>query len=105
MLSSASSGLKLIFIFKASKTSAEPQFDETALLPCFATLTPMLAKTIAAAVDIFKEFWPSPPVPQVSIVFVSAETFVALLLKTKMPPANSSFVSPFFIKASRISII
>ena len=65
----------------------------------------MLAKTIAAAVEIFKEFWPSPPVPQVSIVFGSAETFVALSLRTKMPPANSSFVSPFFIKASRISII
>ena len=56
MLSSASFGFKLIFIFKASKTSAEPQLDETALLPCFATLTPVLAKTIAAAVEIFKEF-------------------------------------------------
>ena len=60
-----------MFIFKASNTSAEPQFDETALFPCLATFTPILANTIAAAVDIFNEFNPSPPVPQVSIVLES----------------------------------
>ena len=67
--SSTSFGFKLIFIFNAPRTSAEPQLDETALLPCLATLTPILAKTIAAAVEILSEFCPSPPVPHVSMVF------------------------------------
>ena len=53
---SASSEFKFIFIPKASRTSAEPQLDETALFPCLATGNPMLAKTIAAAEDIFREF-------------------------------------------------
>ena len=47
---SASFGFKLILIFRASRTSADPQFEETALFPCLATLIPILAKTIAAAV-------------------------------------------------------
>ena len=61
MFSSTSLGFKLIFTFKASSTSAEPQFEETALFPCLATSTPILAKVIAAAVEMFKEFCPSPP--------------------------------------------
>ena len=65
----------------------------------------MLAKTIAAAVEIFNEFCPSPPVPQVSMVSGSALTLLAFSLKTNIPPANSSLVSPFLIKASKISII
>ena len=92
-------------IFRASNTSAEPQFDETALLPCLATFTPKLDNVIAAAVEIFKEFFPSPPVPQVSIVFSSDLTLEAFSLKTKIPPANSSLVSPFLRSNSNISII
>ena len=66
------SGSKLIFIFNSSKTSPDPHFDETALFPCFATLTPMLANNKADAVDIFNVFIPSPPVPHVSIqLFIS----------------------------------
>ena len=60
------------------------------------------AKTMADAVEIFKEFCPSPPVPHVSMVFKSALTLLAFSLKTKIPPANSSLVSPFFISASKI---
>ena len=82
IFSSALLGFKLILIFKASKTSADPQLEETALLPCLATLIPILDKTIAAAVEIFSEFWPSPPVPQVSIVLGSELTLLALSLKT-----------------------
>ena len=82
ILSSTSFGFKFILILKASKTSADPQLEETALFPCLATLIPILDKTIAAAVEIFKEFWPSPPVPQVSIVSGSALTLFALSLKT-----------------------
>jgi anthranilate phosphoribosyltransferase len=44
----------------------EARFEETALLPCLATLVPILAKSKADAVEIFKVFMPSPPVPQVS---------------------------------------
>ncbi len=51
-----SKGEVKLLIFKASSTSADPQFDETALLPCLATLTPILDKTIAAAVEILSEF-------------------------------------------------
>ena len=77
MFFSTSFGFKFISIFNASSTSADPQFDETALLPCLATLTPILESVIAAAVDIFKEFKPSPPVPHVSIVYGFDLTFVA----------------------------
>ena len=37
---SISSGSKSILILRASKTSPDPHFEETALFPCFATLTP-----------------------------------------------------------------
>ena len=63
---SISVGSRSILIFKASSTSPEPHFDDTALLPCLATFVPMLAKSRAEAVDIFSVFIPSPPVPQVS---------------------------------------
>ena len=82
IFSSTSCGLRFILILSASNTSAEPQFDDTALLPCLATFTPILANTIAAAVEMFKEFWPSPPVPHVSIVVSSVITLFALSLKT-----------------------
>ena len=52
-----------------SNISAEPDFELTERLPCFATVTPALAATIAALVDMFKVSFISPPVPQVSIVF------------------------------------
>ena len=94
MLLATPSGCKLILIFNLSKTSAEPHFDDSALLPCFATLTPMLAKNNAEAVDILRVFFPSPPVPQVSIISSGAFTFTAFSLKTYTPPAISSDVSP-----------
>ena len=64
---SISFGSKLIFILRASKTSPDPHFDETALLPCLATFISMLANNKADAVEIFKVFIPSPPVPHVSM--------------------------------------
>ena len=70
-------------IFKASNTSADPQLEDTALLPCLATLMPKLDRTIAEAVEIFREFWPSPPVPHVSIVPSGELTWLALSLRTK----------------------
>ena len=65
-----------------------------ALLPCLATLIPILANNSADAVEIFKVFIPSPPVPHVSTQF-STFTLLDFSLKTNTPPAISSAVSPF----------
>ena len=59
-------------MFNAFKTSAEPHFDVSARFPCLAIGIPEAAKTKAVAVEIFKLFFPSPPVPHVSIVFNGA---------------------------------
>ena len=69
-----------MLIFNLSKTSAEPHFDDKALFPCFATFIFMLAKSNAEAVDILRVFFPSPPVPQVSIISCEALTFKAFSL-------------------------
>ena len=50
----------------SSSTSAEPDADETARFPCFATPAPAAAATIAAAVEMLIVPAPSPPVPAVS---------------------------------------
>src|SRR5204863_9757863 len=50
----------------ASSTSADPELDETARLPCFATPAPAAAATSAAAVEMFSVCALSPPVPAVS---------------------------------------
>ena len=59
-------GRQLIFTPRASMTSAEPHFEVTLRLPCFATRTPAPATTSAVAVEILKVPLASPPVPQVS---------------------------------------
>ena len=73
MLVSTSLEPRLILILIFSKTSAEPHLDETDLFPCLATFVPKLESYNAASVEIFNVFFPSPPVPQVSIV--SSGTF------------------------------
>ena len=50
----------------ASSTSAEPELDDTARLPCFATPAPAAAATSAAAVEMLSVCALSPPVPAVS---------------------------------------
>ena len=50
----------------ASSTSAEPEAEETARFPCFATPAPAAAATSAAAVEMLSVCAPSPPVPAVS---------------------------------------
>src|ERR1043165_5099705 len=52
----------------AVSTSAAPDFDEKARLPCLATGTPQPATTRALAVEILKVPEASPPVPTVSMV-------------------------------------
>jgi hypothetical protein len=54
--------------FSCEKISAEPLCEEIALLPCLATLIPAPANTKATAVEMFKVFSLSPPVPQISMI-------------------------------------
>ena len=55
----------------ASSTSAEPETELTARLPCFATAPPAAAATSAAAVEMLKVRAPSPPVPTTSTTSVA----------------------------------
>ena len=82
ILDSTSFGPLDIFMLSFSNTSADPHFEETDLFPCLATFTPKLDNNNAAAVEIFKVFLPSPPVPQVSTVSSETFTCAALSLKT-----------------------
>ena len=61
-----------------SKTSEDPELDDTDLLPCFATLTPQADAKIAVAVEMFKVCFLSPPVPQVSTIFPLSFNFNTL---------------------------
>ena len=74
-----------------SKTSDEPEFDDTDLLPCLATLIPQAAAKIAVAVDILRVCFLSPPVPQVSTIIPLA----LILWHLEMRPLPL-FVKGFF---------
>ena len=50
----------------ASSTSADPEAEDTARFPCFATPAPAAAATRAAVVEMLNVRAPSPPVPAVS---------------------------------------
>ena len=78
----------------AVSTSAEPDFDDSARLPCLATGTPQPATTSALAVEMLKLPEESPPVPQVSIVPGGASICTALARMIRAAPAISSTVSP-----------
>ena len=73
--------LSVILTPSLSRTSAEPHFEVTDLLPCLTTLMPNPARTMAVAVDMFKVCLPSPPVPQVSIEFTGTLTLINFFLK------------------------
>ena len=79
---------------KKLKNKESLNFEETDLFPCLATFMPKLDNNNAAAVDIFKVFFPSPPVPHVSIASSDTFTCAALSLNMYTPPAISSEVSP-----------
>ena len=79
---------------RASRTSADPDFDVIARLPCLATGTPHAATTSAAVVEMLKVPDPSPPVPTMSIVPSGASTRTTRSRIAEAKPANSSTVSP-----------
>ncbi len=78
----------------AVSTSAEPDFDDNARLPCFATGTPQPATTSALAVEMLKLPEASPPVPQVSMAPGGASIATAFARMIRAAPAISSTVSP-----------
>ena len=95
------SGGRSIFTPSASRTSAAPDLEDAARLPCFATGTPAAAMTMEAVVEILKEFAPSPPVPTISSTSI---LWSSLTQWERIPAADaviSSIVSPFMDSAVR----
>ena len=85
----------------APSTSAAPERDDKARLPCLAIVIPHPAVTSAAPVDIFSVPPPSPPVPTISIESFGAEILLAFNLIIWAAAVISSTVSPLTRKAIR----
>ena len=66
MARAAASGDRSTGMPKASSTSALPDLEVMARLPCLATGTPAAAHTSATVVEMLKVLSRSPPVPQTS---------------------------------------
>src|ERR1041384_7333173 len=78
----------------ADNTSAAPERDDNARLPCLATGTPQPATMNAAQVETLTEPEPSPPVPTTSTAFAGACTRSILARIVDTAPVISSTVSP-----------
>ena len=78
----------------SASTSAAPDFDDSARLPCLATGTPAPATTKVEQVEMLKVPEASPPVPTMSIAPAGASTGVTLARMTRVAPTSSSIVSP-----------
>ena len=78
---------------EASRKSAEPQSEDAARFPCFATLMPPAAATSAEIEEMLKVLEPSPPVPTISSVGLSYSTLVACARIAAAQPEISSVVS------------
>ena len=74
-------------------TSEAPVFEDTAVLPCFATCKPKVAQTIALIVEILMVLSLSPPVPTISptstLVSLSNGS-AALIMAEAAPPISSA---------------
>src|SRR5580692_224268 len=88
------SGGMSILTPSAISTSAEPERDDKARLPCLATGTPAPATIKAAQVEMLYETEASPPVPTTSIASGGAVTRSILLRIVVTAPVISSTVSP-----------
>ena len=86
----------------ASSTSALPDFELAARLPCLATVTPAAATTIALTVEMLKLFEPSPPVPHVSRIGAGRLSFTGCACRriARAAAATSDAVSPFMRSAT-----
>src|SRR4051794_31105845 len=78
----------------ADNTSAAPERDDSARLPCLATGTPQPATINDAQVETLTEPEPSPPVPTTSTASAGALTRSILARIADTAPVISSTVSP-----------
>src|SRR6478735_3592992 len=89
------SGEASIFTPSSLSTSAEPEREEIARLPCLATGTPAPATTKAVQVETLKVPLPSPPVPQVSMAPSGARTGSTLArIAINKPPICAGVAAP-----------
>ena len=88
------SGVMSIFTPSDDSTSAAPERDDNARLPCLATGTPAPATMKEAQVDTLTEPEPSPPVPTTSTASAGALTRSILARIAETAPVISSTVSP-----------
>src|SRR3984957_12664090 len=77
-----------------ASTSAAPERDDNARLPCLATGTPAPATISEAQVEILNEPEASPPVPTTSMASGGASTRTILARIAVTAPVISSTVSP-----------
>ena len=77
-----------------ARTSAAPERDDSARLPCLATGTPAPATMKEAQVETLTEPEPSPPVPTTSTASAGALTRSILPRIADTAPVISSTVSP-----------
>src|ERR1700722_9473797 len=94
MQSAILSGARSILTPSAASTSAAPDFDDNARLPCLATGTPAPATISAAQVEMLNEPEASPPVPTTSMAPGGACTRTILARMAVTAPVISSTVSP-----------
>ena len=88
------SGERSILTPSEASTSAAPERDDSARLPCLATGTPAPATMKEAQVDTLTEPEPSPPVPTTSMASAGALTRSILPRIAATAPVISSTVSP-----------
>ena len=88
------SGERSILTPSEASTSAAPERDDSARLPCLATGTPAPATMKEAQVETLTEPEPSPPVPTTSTASAGALTRSILPRIADTAPVISSTVSP-----------
>src|SRR6266702_777208 len=88
------SGVMSILTPSEDNTSAAPERDDSARLPCLATGTPEPATMNAAQVETLTEPDPSPPVPTTSTASIGALTRSILARMAVTAPVIASTVSP-----------
>src|SRR3979490_943122 len=88
------SGVMSILTPSEDNTSAAPEREDSARLPCLATGTPEPATMNAAQVETLTEPEPSPPVPTTSTASIGALTRSILARMAVTAPVISSTVSP-----------
>ena len=88
------SGVMSILTPSEDSTSAAPERDDSARLPCLATGTPAPATMNEAQVETLTEPEPSPPVPTTSTASAGALTRSILARIAETAPVISSTVSP-----------